>query len=304
MDRWTTAEIPDLSGKVAVVTGANSGVGFETALELARCGATTILACRSASRGEAALQRINRNVARSEVDLIQLDLGDLDSVEEFVHRFRQVHGKLDLLVNNAGIMATPYRTTKDGFESQFGTNHLGHFALTAKLMPAIIASRSSRVVNVSSIGHRGATIDFNELMFDRSNYSRWQAYYRSKLANLLFTYEMQRRIEHAQIENVASIAAHPGVSRTNLGRGLGLVGTLLKPLAFLLFQNAKMGALPILRAATDQDAQGGQYYGPDRPNERSGFPVVVSSSPESHDEKTARRLWEQSEELTGIKFDI
>ena len=201
-------------------------------------------------------------------------------------------------------MATPYRTTKDGFESQFGTNHLGHFALTAKLMPAISASEASRVVNVSSVGHRSGDIDFDELLLSRSNYKRWRAYYRSKLANLLFTYEMQRRLEQAGIENIFSLAAHPGVARTNLATGMGFVGMLLKPIAALFIQSARMGALPILRAATDPDARSGQYYGPDKPHERSGFPVIVSSTPDSHNEETARLLWERSEELTGIKFEI
>ena len=303
-ERWSTAEIPDLTGKTAVITGGNSGVGFETALELARHGATTIIACRSSSRGEKALNRIKESTPASHVELMLLNLGDLASINAFAESFASSHKKLDLLINNAGIMATPYRTTNDGFESQFGTNHLGHFALTAKLMPALSAAKSSRVVNVSSIGHRSGEIDFNELLLSRSNYKRWRAYYRSKLANLLFTYEMHRRLESARIENISSLAAHPGVARTNLAQGMGFIGTLLKPIAFLFVQSAQMGALPILRAATDPSAKGGEYYGPDKPHERSGFPVVVSSSPDSHDEETARRLWERSEELTGVKFQI
>ncbi len=302
--RWTVADIPDLGGMTAIVTGGNSGVGYETALELARKGATTILACRSRSRGEAAIRRILREVPEAKVKLMQLDLGDLDSIGQFAQRFRTSHGDLDLLVNNAGIMATPYRTTKDGFESQFGTNHLGHFALTAKLMPSILASPSARIVNVSSVGHRSGDIDFDALLLDRSNYRRWRAYYRSKLANLLFTYEMHRRLKSTGIENVSSLAAHPGVARTNLAQGMGFVGTLLKPIAFLFVQSAQMGALPILRAATDPAAQSGQYYGPDKPHERSGYPVVVSSSAESHDLESARGLWERSEELTGVGFGI
>ena len=290
-ERWTAADIPDLTGKTAVVTGGNSGVGFETAVELARHGATTIIACRSASRGESALGRIKESAPSSQSRLMLLDLGDLASINAFAESFINEYENLDLLINNAGIMATPYRTTKDGFESQFGTNHLGHFALTAKLMPAISAAQSSRVVNVSSVGHRSGDIDFNELLLSRSNYKRWRAYYRSKLANLLFTYEMHRRLERAQESGTSRhLAAHPGVARTNLAQGMGFIGTLLKPIAFLFVQSAQMGALPILRAATDPDAQGGQYYGPDKPHERSGFPVVVSSSPDSHDEETASRL--------------
>ena len=302
--RWTASDVPDLTGNTAIITGGNSGVGFETAAELARHGAVTIIACRSASRGEAALRRIEESAPSSQSKLMLLDLGDLASIDAFAQSFAKECGKLDLLVNNAGIMATPYRTTKDGFESQFGTNHLGHFALTAKLMPSLLAAPSSRIVNVSSVGHRSGDIDVNALMLDRSNYKRWRAYYRSKLANLLFTYEMHRRLERAQIDNISSLAAHPGVARTNLAQGMGFVGTLLKPIAFLFVQSAKMGALPILRAATDPTAQSGQYYGPDKPHERSGFPVVVTSSPDSHNEEHARLLWERSEELTGVKFGI
>lgn len=233
-----------------------------------------------------------------------LDLADLASINAFAERFKSEYSTLDLLVNNAGIMATPYRVTRDGFESQFGTNHLGHFALTARLMPAIAAAQSSRVVNVSSIGHRRGTIDPDQPMCSVSNYRRWSAYYGTKLANLLFTYEMHRRLQGSQIENVASLAAHPGVARTNLARGLGFVGVLFKPLTLLLIQNARMGALPILRAATDPDAQSGQYYGPGRRNEWSGHPVLVSSSAASHDQRLAGRLWTRSEELTGIKFHV
>ena len=303
-ERWTVADIPDLTGKTAVITGANSGVGYETALELARHDAFTIIACRSASRGEAALHRIKKSAPSSKVELMILDLGDLASINAFAQLFSEAHDQLDILINNAGIMATPYRTTKDGFESQFGTNHLGHFALTAKLMPSILAAPSARIINVSSVGHRSGDIDFNPLLLDRSNYKRWRAYYRSKLANLLFTYEMHRRLERAQIDNMSSLAAHPGVARTNLAQGMGFVGTLLKPIAFLFVQSAQMGALPILRAATDPTAQSGQYYGPDKPHERSGFPVIVSSSSASHDKEVAHHLWERSEELTGVKFNI
>jgi NAD(P)-dependent dehydrogenase (short-subunit alcohol dehydrogenase family) len=302
--RWTAEDIPDLTGKTALITGGNSGIGYEAALELARHGAFTIIACRSASRGEVALRRIKEADSSSKVALMLLDLGDLSSISAFVQRFSEAHEQLDVLVNNAGIMATPYRTTKDGFESQFGTNHLGHFALTAKLMPSILAAPSARIVNVSSVGHRRGDIDFNTLLMDRSNYKRWRAYYRSKLANLLFTYEMHRRLGRAQIDNMSSLAAHPGVARTNLGQGMGFVGTLLKPITFMFVQSARMGALPILRAATDPTAQSGQYYGPDKSNEWSGYPVVVSSTPESHDEEAARHLWERSEELTGVSFSI
>ena len=304
MDPWTTSDIPDLTGKTAIITGANSGVGYETALELARRDATTIIACRSSSRGEAAMQRLRNAVPHARVDLMLLDLGDLSSISRFVEEIQSFRQELHILVNNAGIMATPYLTNSSGFESQFGTNHLGHFALTAKLMPLLSAAPSARIVNVSSLAHRGEKIDFENLQTGNRRYNRWRAYGRSKLANLLFTYELQRRLDNAEIQHVKSLAAHPGVSRTNIAQGLGVIGKIAMPVAGLFFQSAQMGALPILRAATDPEARGGQYYGPDKPNERKGYPVIVTSSSESHDAEVARRLWEQSEKLTGVKFEI
>ncbi len=301
---WTADDIPDLGGLTAIITGANSGVGYESAIELARRGATVILACRSASRGESALRRIKNDSPSASVELAQLDLGDLESVERFARQFCATHDKLDLLINNAGVMATPYRTTASGFESQFGTNHLGHFALTGKLMSLLINSPGSRIVSVSSLAHREESIDLEAIQFTRENYNRWRAYGRSKLANLLFTYELHRRFERAGIRHVSSLAAHPGVSKTNIAQGLGWIGTVSMQIAGLFFQSARMGALPILRAATDPNAASGEYYGPDRPNERRGHPVTVTSSPESHDTEVARRLWEQSEKLTDVRFEI
>ncbi len=304
LQRWTANDIPDLSGLTAVITGSNSGVGYETALELVRHGADVVLACRSISRGESALRRIKNDSPSAIVDLVQLDLGDLASVDRFFAQFCATHDKLDLLINNAGVMATPYRTTASGFESQFGTNHLGHFALTGKLLSLLIKSPASRIVNVSSLAHREEKIDFDAIQLTRESYNRWRAYGRSKLANLLFTYELHRRFQPAGIQHVKSIAAHPGVSRTNIAQGLGWIGKVSMPIAGLFFQSARMGALPILRAATDPQATGGQYYGPDGKNERKGYPVIVSSSTESHDEETARGLWERSEELTNVRFNI
>ena len=304
LQRWTGNDVPDLSGLTAVITGSNSGVGYETALELVRHGADVVLACRSISRGESAVRRIKNDSPSATADLVQLDLGDLASVDRFFAQFYATHDKLDLLINNAGIMATPYRTTASGFESQFGTNHLGHFALTGKLLPLLIKSQASRIVNVSSLAHREESIDFEAIQFTRENYNRWRAYGRSKLSNLLFTYELHRRFQRAGIQHVKSIAVHPGVSRTNIAQGLGWIGKVSMPIAGLFFQSARMGALPILRGATDPQATGGQFYGPDGKNERKGYPVIVSSSTESHDEETARGLWERSEELTNVRFNI
>ena len=302
--QWTTGDIPDLDGLTVIITGANSGVGYETAIELARHGANITLACRSESRGESALRRIKSDSPSATVELAQLDLGDLGSVDRFVQQVCATQDKLDLLINNAGVMATPYRTTASGFEAQFGTNHLGHFALTGRLMSLLIKSTASRIVNVSSLAHRGESIDLQAIQFTRESYNRWRAYGRSKLANLLFTYELHRRFERAGIGHISSLAAHPGVSKTNIAQGLGWIGKISMPIAGLFFQSARMGALPILRAATDPNAASGEYYGPDRPNERKGYPVIVTSSDESHDVEVARRLWEQSEKLTGVRFEI
>ena len=238
------------------------------------------------------------------VAFAQLDLGDLGSVDGFVDQFVNTYDSLDLLINNAGVMATPYGTSVSGFETQFGTNHLGHFALTGKLLSILSNGPASRVVNVSSIAHRGESMDFEAIQFTRENYNRWRAYGRSKLANLLFTYELQRRLDRGGIQHVKSLAAHPGVSRTNISQGLGWIGKVLMPIAGVFFQSARMGALPILRAATDPRVAGGEYYGPDGKGERKGHPMIVSSSAESHDEDVARRLWERSEELTGVRFEV
>ena len=304
MDAWTADDIPDLTSRTVVVTGGNSGVGFASVVEFTRHGADTILACRSISRGETALQRVHELVPSARVRLMHLDLGDLDSINRFVDGVRGSHDALHVLLNNAGIMAAPFRTTVSGFESQFGTNHLGHFALTAKLMPWLLRAPTSRVVNVSSLAHRGETIDFNSLQFRREGYNRWRAYGRSKLANLLFTYELQRRLDRAGVSNLTSLAAHPGLSRTNISHSLGILGRLAMPIAGLFFQSAEMGALPSLRASTDLRARGGEYYGPDGRNERKGYPVVVASSPQSHDAQIAAQLWQCSEELTGAEFSV
>ena len=231
-------------------------------------------------------------------------MGDLGSIDRFANQLASSHDSLDLLINNAGVMAAPYGITASGFEMQFGINHLGHFALTGKLLLLLVNSPASRVVNVSSLAHRGENIDFAAIQFTRENYNRWRAYGRSKLANLLFTYELQRRFEHAGIQHVKSIAAHPGLARTNIAQGLGWIGKISMPIAGLFLQSARMGALPILCASTDPRASGGQYYGPDGKNERKGYPVVVSSSSESHNEEVARGLWERSQELTNVRFNI
>ncbi len=294
----------DQAGRVAVVTGANTGIGYETAAVLARRGANVVLAVRDIDKGEDAAARITAASPHAKVAVQQLDLTSLASVRAAADAIKAVHPRIDLLINNAGVMMTPKATTKDGFELQFGTNHLGHFALTGLLLDRLLPVDGSRVVTISSLGHRiRAGIDFDDLRAG-PGYDRAAAYGRSKLANLLFTYELERRLADNAAPTIA-VAAHPGGSRTELGRGaptwvrIGL--TVVGP---LLFQSAAMGALPTLRAATDPQVRGGQYYGPGGFAEQRGYPELVQSSAQSHDEQLQRWLWAVSEESTGVRYPV
>jgi NAD(P)-dependent dehydrogenase (short-subunit alcohol dehydrogenase family) len=310
--KWSSADIPDQSGRVAVVTGANTGIGYETAAALAFRGAHVVLAVRNLAKGNAALARIVAAKPEVDVTLQELDLSSLDSVRAAAAALRANYPRIDLLINNAGVMWTPKQVTKDGFEMQFGTNHLGHFALTGLLLDHLLPVRGSRVVTVSSLGHRiRASIHFDDLQWERS-YNRVAAYGQAKLANLLFTYELQRRLaantkgtkEEAKAATIA-VAAHPGGSNTDLTRNLPrILQPLSNVLGPVLFQSPEMGALPTLRAATDPAVQGGQYYGPDGFAEQRGHPKLVQSSAQSHDADLQRRLWTVSEELTGVSFPV
>lgn len=304
-DKWTTANMPDLTGKVMVVTGGNSGIGYEAAKAFASKGAYTILACRNLDKGRAALQKLQTAVSGAQAEVMQLDLASLKSVRQFAAEFKNKFNRLDVLANNAGIMMVPYGKTEDGFERQFGTNHLGHFALTGLLMDVILQTPGARVVNVSSNAHRWGEMDFDNLMYENGDYAPTPAYGRSKLANLLFTYELQRRFEAAGA-NAMVLAAHPGVAATNLANHLinRWYFKLLMPLMPLISQNAAMGALPTIRAAVDPQAKGGQYYGPNGRREMRGYPVVVTSNEASHNVEDAKRLWEISEELTGVHYNM
>lgn len=295
---WTEQHIPDQHGRVAVVTGANTGLGFETARMLAERGARVVLAVRDPEKGGRAAARIS-----GDVTVQALDLTSLDSVRSAAAELRAAHPRIDLLINNAGVMYTPKRTTADGFELQFGTNHLGHFALTGLLLDRLLPVPGSRVVTVSSTGHRiRAAIHFDDLQWERS-YSRTGAYGQSKLANLMFTYELQRRL--APHGTTVAAAAHPGVSNTELARNTpAALRVPVTRLAPLLTQKAEMGALPTLRAATDPAVLGGQYYGPGNRGEIRGYPKPVTSSPDSYDRATQQRLWTVSEELTGVTFPV
>jgi NAD(P)-dependent dehydrogenase (short-subunit alcohol dehydrogenase family) len=300
--KWTAADVPDQSGRVAIVTGANSGLGFDTAAVLANKGAHVVLAVRNLDKGEEAAGRIKAATPSADITLQELDLASLDSVRKAADALRAAYPRIDLLINNAGLMYVPMReTTADGFEMQFGTNHLGHFALDGLIIENLLDVPGSRVVTVSSVGHRIlAKIHFDDPHLERG-YNRIAAYGQSKLANLLFTYELARRLK-AKGAPTAALAAHPGFSDTELMRHLPsfIPDALWKVIA----QPADKGALPTLRAATDPAAQSGQYYGPDGIGEVQGNPKVVASSSQSHDADLQRRLWTMSEELSGVTFPV
>jgi len=306
MKKWTLTDAPDLTGKVIIVTGGNSGLGFESVKAFAKQGAEVIMACRNEEKGKTAKKEIQDIDPESNIPVMELDLMDLASIKAFAARFAKEYSRLDVLMNNAGIMMNPYSLTKDGFESQMGTNHLGHFALTALLVDVLIKTQKSRIVNISSGAHKYGNMDFSNLLYENGHgYTPMKAYSRSKLANLLFTYELQRRLESGGAKSIA-VAAHPGVSETNLARYIdkGLLFKLMMPLFKIMMQNQVMGALPQIRASVDPDVKGGDYYGPDGFREMKGFPILVPSNKASKNQDDARRLWEESEMLTGIKFHI
>ena len=300
-EKWTATDIPSQDGRIAVITGANSGLGLETARALAAKGARVVAACRNVEKGRAAVQKIRDELPAASIDVAELDLASLDSVRRFAAAYVEENDELDLLINNAGVMAIPKAETADGFELQFGTNHLGHFALTGLLYGRLVATAGSRIVTVSSSAHTQGKMRLDDLMGERS-YGRWSAYCQSKLANMLFAYELQRRLVAAEAPS-DSLAAHPGYAATNLQR----VGTWWMSAAFsvtnvVVAQSAAMGALPSLFAATSPDAIGGSYVGPGGMRGMRGHPVMQPSSEASHDEQTAARLWDISEELTGVTF--
>jgi NAD(P)-dependent dehydrogenase (short-subunit alcohol dehydrogenase family) len=303
--KWTADRIPDQSGRVAVVTGANSGIGLIAARELAKHGARVILACRNTEKGHAAAAEIAAAApAGADVEVHTLDLGDLESVKSFASAIEDK--RLDLLINNAGIMMPPRQTTADGFELQFGTNHLGHFALTGLLLERLAAADAARVVTLSSIEHKGGKLDFDDLQGER-DYSPRSAYQQSKLANAAFGIELDRRLHAAAADStVISVLAHPGYSATNL-QSTGPTGpakAVMRVSNRLVAQSPERGALPTLYAATAPDVEGGAYYGPDGFQELRGHPTRVEAIPAAHDAELGRRLWEVSEQLTGVSYAL
>lgn len=302
-EKWTTNNVPDLTGKVIIVTGGNCGLGFEAVKIFASKGAYVVLTSRNHQRGEDAKSIILDSFPNATIEVMLLDLMDLRSIKNFTENFKMKYDRLDVLQNNAGIMWCPYNETKDGLESQIGVNHFGHFALTGLLLETLKRTKDSRVVNVSSLGHRNGKMDFNNLFFQNGGYEPTQAYYNSKLANLLFTYELQRKFESNNM-GIISVAAHPGGSATNLSRHVEkrLWFRILKPLMYVVAQSAAKGTLPQVRASVDPKVKGGQYYGPRGLNEMRGYPILVESIEASHNLDDAKKLWEISEKLTGVTF--
>jgi NAD(P)-dependent dehydrogenase (short-subunit alcohol dehydrogenase family) len=305
--RWTAADVPDQSGRTAVVTGASGGLGLQTAKVLAGRGATVVLACRDLGKAEQAAELIRDQAGPGSVAIVHLDLAWMASVRQAADDIRAACPRLDLLINNAAVMAAPYHRTEDGFEVTFATNHLGHFALTGLLLGRLLQTPGSRIVTVSSVGHRDGVMHFDDLQFTQK-YSHRHAYWQSKLANLLFTYELSSRLEAAGAPTMA-LAAHPGVVGTELWRTSSrlervVVSPRLRMINFRLVHSVEQGALPMLRAATDPAARAGQYYGPGGRQGYIGYPVLEESSPRSRSEDDQRRLWQISEELTGVSYSM
>lgn len=298
-DKWDSHDISSQQGRVVIVTGASSGIGFEAARVLAEKEATVILAVRNEQKGEHAMKRIKQAHANADVSVMILDLASLDSVKNFADEFKSTHNRLDLLINNAGVMIPPYSKTADGFELQFGTNHLGHFALTALLFDLIRATPNSRIINVSSSAHKLGNPNFDDLQWESRKYSPSKAYGDSKIANLFFTYELAKRINENSNSPIVA-AAHPGWTGTDLQRHSGLFQVLNKIFA----QSPAMGALPTLYAAVAPDVKSAEYFGPSGFMEARGYPKKVDSNDLSKDERIAEKLWAVSEELTGVTFEI
>ncbi len=303
---WTIADALDQTGKVIVITGANSGLGLESTRLLASKGATVVMGCRNTQKGGEAAASVRAKLPKASLEVMAIDLSSLESIAAFSQALAQRYPRVDVLMNNAGVMALPYLKTAERFEMQFGTNHLGHYALTAQVLPLLEAAPAGRVVSVSSVAHRMGKINFDDLNGEKS-YSKWPAYGQSKLANLLFTYELERWLRKHGKRSIA-VVAHPGYSDTNL-QGVGpkmesssFGAFIMKLGGVLLAQSAEMGALPQIYAAIHPELTGGQYVGPDGLMEMSGFPRVVSSNAASRDEAVAARLWQVSEQLTKVAF--
>ncbi|MBK9522803.1 MAG: SDR family oxidoreductase [Rhodocyclaceae bacterium] len=297
---WTLDQVPQQKGRLAVVTGANIGLGFETAMALAAKNCDLVLACRNMEKAEAAKATIHAKYPKAKVTCMQLDLSSLKSVRAFATAFAEKYSRLDLLINNAGIMMPPYSLSEDGFESQFAANYIGHFALTGQLLPLIVKTPGARIVSLSSMAHRWGNIRFDDPNF-KNGYNKREAYGQSKIACLMFAYEMNRRLQKAGYSTL-SVAAHPGVAYTNLTQHMPKFVNLFAPLMGIVLNNATDGALPTLYAALGDDIHGGDYCGPKDMQQMRGAPIKVGSNRASRDEKAAAKLWAMSEVMSGVKF--
>lgn len=295
--KWDSQDVPDQKGRVAIVTGSSSGIGYETVRVLAAKNATVIIAVRNLEKGQLALGKIKSGQSDADVTVMELDLASLDSVRKFAEEFKKSYSQLDLLINNAGVMMPPYSKTADGFELQFGTNHLGHFALTGLLLDLILKTENSRIVTVSSGASGAGNLDFDDLNWEKRKYKRMKTYGDSKIANLYFTYALQEKLGKAGSKTIA-LASHPGWTGTELQRHVGIANFLNR----FFSQNIDMGALPTLYGATAPDVVGSDYYGPSGWKEMKGYPKKVDSNELSHDKDIAKKLWDVSEELTKVKF--
>ncbi len=296
-NNWDATNVPMQQGKLAIVTGSSSGIGFETARILASKNAKVIIAVRNIEKGNKALEKIRSEFPEANIEVRIVDLAELKSIHTFAESFKKDYDGIDLLINNAGVMIPPYTKTKDGFELQFGTNHLGHFALTGLLLDLIKNRNNSRIVNVSSKAHNMGNLNFDDLNWEKRRYKPWQAYGDSKIANLYFTYELQRRLDEGGFDVIVA-AAHPGLTSSELERHSNIVGVINK----LFAQSPLMGALPTLYAATANGVKKGDYFGPSDWSEWRGYPKLVQSKELAHDKEIAKRLWDVSERLTGVKY--
>ncbi|AEE48464.1 oxidoreductase [Haliscomenobacter hydrossis] len=297
MNEWNLAQYPSQQGKVAIITGANSGIGFEAALQLAKKDMMVILACRRLDAAEKAKEDILKSYPTAQVTPMKIDLSSLREVREFAENFQHHFDRLDLLINNAGIMMSPYKETEDGFENQLATNFLGHFALTGRLMQLLMNTPESRIITLSSLSYKWASINFDDLHF-RKSYNKKKAYGQSKRACLVFAYELNRRLS-ASGKTTISLGAHPGLSNTNLDR---YFSALIRPFGILFLQSPMKGALPILYAALNEELKGGEYIGPDGFQEMRGNPTIVDSDEATKDQKIANKLWKVAEEITGVQY--
>ncbi len=298
---WTLDDIPELAGKIMIITGANSGLGFETTRELSKMGATVIMACRNKKKAEDARKRILEVVPFADLKIMELDVSSQKSVADFAEAYKTKYERLDALVNNAGIMAAPYKISEDGFENHFATNYLGHFSLTGRLLDVLESTPGARVVSVSSIAYFfGNKIDFDTISYvDKEHYQKWHCYGRSKMECLLYAYELDRRLKAAG-KSALSVAAHPGLARTNImqAQAKNEISKMARTALSYTLKPTIYGAMPLIRAAVDENIKGGEYFGPSK----NKLPDVVESNKPSHDKATAKRLWELSEKLSGVYY--